>query len=84
MSDPLVGELRALVAEVAELEPSVITVEADLADVGIDSLLAVEIAVHIENRYGLTFEDDELRPLRTFGDLVELTRRHERAKWDQG
>ena len=41
--------------------------------VGVDSLLNIEIAVRVEERFGVAFEETELRDLRTFGDLVALT-----------
>jgi acyl carrier protein len=67
-------ELRAIVAEVAELDPSAIGLEGTLADAGVDSLQAIEIAVDVERRYGLSFVEAELKEITTFGSLVALTR----------
>jgi len=71
----LEAEIRAIVAEVAEVAESEITPEGALEDVGVDSLLAVEIAVHVEERYGVQFDEAELADVRTFGQLVQLARR---------
>jgi acyl carrier protein len=70
----LESELRAIVAEVAEIDPAVIGPGATLADVGVDSLLQVEIAVEVERRYGLQFSREELKRLASFGSLVAVTR----------
>jgi acyl carrier protein len=67
------SEVRAIVCEVAELEPAQVTPTGTLADLGVDSLLQVEIAVEVERRYGFRFSEDELKRLSSFGSLVELT-----------
>lgn len=72
--DTFEGEIRAIVAEVAEVAESEITPERALEDVGVDSLLAVEIAVHVEERYSVHFEEADLSEVRTFGQLVTLAR----------
>ena len=67
-------ELRAIVAEVAEIDPDSVGESGTLADAGVDSLMAIEIAVDIERRYGVSFTIEELKQIRTFGSLVALTR----------
>lgn len=66
-------ELRAIVAEVAEIDPETIGLEGTLADAGVDSLMAMEIAVDVERLYGLSFTVDELKRITTFASLVSLT-----------
>ena len=41
-------------------------------DVGIDSPRMIDIILEIEDRLGLTIEDDEVQQVATFGDLVSL------------
>jgi acyl carrier protein len=67
-------ELRSIVAEVAEIEPASIDPRLSLADAGIDSLMAMEITVDIERRYGLHFADTELQQIVSFESLLRLTR----------
>jgi acyl carrier protein len=67
-------ELRAIVAEVAEVDPDSIDASGTLADAGVDSLMSMEIAVDVERRYGLSFTVEELKTITTFGSLVALTR----------
>lgn len=66
-------ELRTIVAEVAEIDPGSIDQGGTLADAGVDSLMAMEIAVDVERRYGLSFTVEELKGITTFGSLVALT-----------
>ena len=67
-------ELKAIVAEVAELDAESIDPSLPFTDAGIDSLMAMEIAVDVERRYGLRFDDDELKRVTSLADLVALTR----------
>ena len=66
-------ERRAIVAEVAEIDPQSIDLTGTLADAGVDSLMAMEIAVDVERTYGLGFTVEELKGIATFGSLVALT-----------
>ena len=45
-------DLRDLVAELAELPLDEVETDTSFEDAGIDSLLAMEIAVHVERRFG--------------------------------
>ena len=72
--DAIEDELRAIVAEVAEIDEGSIDLSGTLADAGVDSLMAMEIAVDVERRYALSFTVEELKGITTFGSLVALTR----------
>jgi acyl carrier protein len=66
-------EPRAIVDEVAEIDPEDVDAGGTLADAGVDSLMAMEIAVDVERSYGLSFTVEELKRITTFGSLVALT-----------
>ena len=68
-------ELRAIVAEVAELDPGSIDPTVPFAEAGIDSLMAIEIAVDVERLYGLHFDEEELQTIVNFASLVALAGR---------
>ena len=55
------NDLAAIVAEVAEIDAGEIKPHVPLAQAGIDSLMAVEIAVDVERRYGIRFDEPELQ-----------------------
>ena len=69
---PTETELRDLVAELAELEPDEIGLQTPFPDAGVDSLLAMEIAVHVEARFGVRFEDADVRGAQTIAALAAL------------
>jgi acyl carrier protein len=56
-------ELRALVAEIAEIDT--VPDEASFKDLGIDSMMGVEIVAAIERQYKVKFADDELQKFST-------------------
>jgi len=66
-------ELATIVAEIAELEIDEIVPERRLADIGVDSLMSVEIAVWVEQRYGVHFDEADLSAVESFADIVHLT-----------
>ena len=55
------SELRAIIAEIVEIEPEKITMEANFVeDLGMDSMMALEILASIEKRYKLRIPEDNL------------------------
>jgi acyl carrier protein len=64
-NDTLKEQLRSLVAEIAEKDE--IPDEASFKDLGIDSMMGVEIVAAIERQYQIKVADDELSG---FKDLV--------------
>lgn len=74
MSTPnLKEELRALIAEIAEKDE--IPDDALFKDLGIDSMMGVEIVAAIERQYKVKFEDAELAEVTTLERSCELLRR---------
>ncbi len=45
---------------------------ATLTTYGLDSLDVVEFVLEIEDTYGVTFESEETKDLKTVGNLVDL------------
>lgn len=69
---PVEAELRDLVAELAELDPESLDLSTPLPEAGIDSLLAMEIAVHVEARFGVRFTDSDVRSAQTLASLAAI------------
>ena len=66
-------EARALVAEIAELSVEEITDEASFAeDLGIDSMVALEIVASIEKKYRIPIPEEKIPAIRSFGDVCNL------------
>jgi acyl carrier protein len=74
MSD--LDELRLLVADLTENDPDALDVDTPFAAVGIDSLMAMEIAVHVEHRFGVRFTEADLATVTSVRDLAHLVEQH--------
>lgn len=69
-------ELVALVADVLDLSPDVVTDDAHfITDLGIDSLLALELAVALERRYQIKIESSEIVDVESLRDVIALLER---------
>lgn len=75
--DEILERLRRVMTELfTELEASDIRLESRLVeDLDLDSIDAVDLTVKLEELTGQRVEEDELRRLRTVGDVVSLTQR---------
>ena len=72
-SSTLEQELRALIAEIVEIEPERITRDASFVeDLGMDSMMALEILASIEKRYKLKISDDKLTKIANLNQVITL------------
>ena len=72
MSDTLKDELRQIITEVTEVEE--IPEDTPFADLGIDSMMAIEIVADVEKNYDVTIAEEELEELvnlRAVYDMVQ-------------
>ena len=68
----IVSGLAEIVEEVAGVaQDDVSTEKSFVDDLDIDSLSMVEIAVQVEDRFGVKVPDDVLGNLKTVGDAVD-------------
>lgn len=69
-----IEELRELIADVIDVDVAEVSDDASFTEeLDVDSLLALEIVVRLEKRYGVKMADDELASvtsLRTTRDLL--------------
>ncbi len=73
MNGDLEKELRDLISKVIKVPEEKITPDANLfSDLGVDSLLGVEIFAALDKKYGIDIPDDKLRKTRTLHDIVKL------------
>jgi acyl carrier protein len=73
---PSRDEIFAIVGEVLhqefDFEIDKLSLDTSLVDdLDLDSIDAIDMAVRLEERTGLQFEDDELKSLRTIRDVVD-------------
>ena len=70
--------VRELLAYQLEVSPESITPETDIfEDLGADSLDAVELNMAIEEALGVSIPDEELKNVKTVGDIVRYLEAHQ-------
>jgi acyl carrier protein len=77
-NESLKEQLRALVAEIAEKDE--IPDGASFKDLGIDSMMGVEIVAAIERQYQIKVEDSELAGFKDLDGAYDLVVRKLEAK----
>ena len=66
-------QIKKVLVEAINVEEEEIKPEAKLnEDLGIDSLAAVELALELENEFGIRIEDEELANLVTVQDVMDI------------
>ena len=71
-------ELRSLIAEIAEIDT--IPDDTHFKDLGIDSMMGVEIVAAIERQYQIKIEDDELAGFKDLDGAYALVVKKLEAK----
>jgi acyl carrier protein len=69
MSDELKEQLRAIIAEVAEIDE--VPDATPFADLGIDSMMAIEIVADVERTFKLSIPEAELQELTNLNAVYE-------------
>ncbi len=66
-------KLRAIVAEVLDVDVADVTDEAHLVDdLGVDSLMALEVTVVLERTYQVSLDESELTQVVTLQKMYDL------------
>ena len=69
MSADLKEELREIVAEIAEIDE--VPDATPFEELGIDSMMAIEIVADVERKYSISVPEDELKDLVTLDAVYE-------------
>lgn len=70
-SEAIFEHVRALLIELFEVEPSKITLEAQLnKDLEIDSIDAIDLVLKLKDYTGRKIKPEEFKHVRTVGDVV--------------
>ncbi len=56
------------------------TPENTWSELDVDSLDLVELVKALEDRFGITISDDDLKPIESIGDVIALTKRLSEAE----
>jgi acyl carrier protein len=66
-------ELRSLIADTIDVDIAEVTDDADFVnDLEVDSLMALEITVRLEKKYGVKMEEAELAEVTTLESTFQL------------
>lgn len=77
-TEKLVAELRAVFSEITEIDD--IPADKSLKDLGVDSMMALEIVTAIEKKYAIKIEESELNQVATLEKAAALVERKLGAK----
>jgi acyl carrier protein len=70
-------EVKQIICDVVNVDAEKVTENASLTeDLGADSLDAVEVIMALEDKYGLTIDDDTASSIKTVGELVDYIEKH--------
>ena len=73
--DKLANEIKALVSKVIKIPQEKIDLNANLfTDLGVDSLLGVEILAALDKKYGLDIPENKLKDIKSLNDIIGLVR----------
>ncbi|MDG4831705.1 acyl carrier protein [Solwaraspora sp. WMMD1047] len=66
-------ELRRFVADVLDVDTESVTDDAHfVAELGVDSLKALEVLVALERKYEIKISEEEVKDMTTFSEVREL------------
>jgi acyl carrier protein len=68
----VLDRIRAALAEQKVPGAETASLEATWSDLDVDSLDLVELVKTLEDEFGVTIHDDELKPIASVGDAVRL------------
>lgn len=71
------AQIKAIVAEILEVDPATINPDARLVeDLGMDSMMALEILVAIEKKFKITIPEEKLAELKTLGSTIAVAKEY--------
>lgn len=69
--EAILERLREVMHDSFEIDPSRVTPTADLfTDLELDSIDAVDLAIHVQEMTGMRIASDDFKNVRTVGDVV--------------
>lgn len=76
-ADAIRNEVRKLIAEITEREPEEVSDTAQFVEeLGIDSLMAIEMLVAVDKKYKIEISEEEFGKIKNVNDAVEAVQRH--------
>lgn len=77
MSDTMLEKMRKVICEYSDVKPEEITEKTNIrTDLGLNSLELVNMAVAIEDEFGVEIPDREALGIETVADTIELIKKY--------
>lgn len=74
------AKIQQLMAELFDLDPANLGLEARFQDLGLTSIDAIDLVVELQTMTGRKVNEAGLREVRTIGDMVSLVEKHLRQE----
>jgi acyl carrier protein len=65
-------KIKQIISRELKIDENKITLETSLVDLGVDSIDGANIAINIEEEFGIEITDTELSEMKTIGDMVNI------------
>lgn len=75
MSDSIERQIVTIIATKKKLDPSRISLESRLDELGLDSLDAADLIFTVEDAFSIVVPDDAAAAMKSVGDIVDGVRR---------
>jgi len=71
------NEIRNVIAEIIEKDPKEVTPDAKFfEELGVDSMMALEILTAVEKKYKIVIPEEKLTQLTTLSDTVRVAKEY--------
>ncbi len=75
----LFEEIKNALVEELGVDGDDITMDSNMVtDIGADSLDIVQLLIRLEKEYGIKFSDDEIKSVKTVGDVVNYIEKNKK------
>ena len=80
LNNGLASGVRKIISEILEMEPQTINSDAHLVeDLGMDSMMALEILASVEKRFKIKIPEDNLPKMTTLNKIIEMAQQYVNA-----
>lgn len=79
MNQEILNQVKEIIVEYLGVEEEQVVPEATLMDnLGADSLDLVELSMNLEEKFGVTIDDEDIGNLKTVGDVVAYLEKNQK------
>lgn len=68
--------IQFIASKVENIDASAVTTASQFKDLGLDSMDTVQLLFDAEEEFGVTFDGDDVKNLRTVGDIIDYINKH--------